>query len=137
MWFRNKLSSLAEVSLYFKLLRIYSKISPVKQSHKQYFRNMKLEARQSFETSENNYPAKQCYSPEEWILQTRCCGYVLFQVAKFPRILWKLEAYSRLYKCPPVSDIQSDMNKFTSQFLKAKSNYYPSVYDYVFRGGNT
>jgi hypothetical protein len=56
------------------LLRIYSKISPRKQSHKHCCRNMKLKARQSFETSEKNYPARLCYIPQEWNLQTGRCG---------------------------------------------------------------
>ena len=52
-------------SQYLKLLRIYSKISRRTQCHKHCCRNMKLKARQSFETSEKNYPATQFYIPEE------------------------------------------------------------------------
>ena len=89
---------------------------PRKQSHKHYFRSMKLKARQSSETSEK-------------ITQL---GSVIFQKNEiFTNTFSGSESYPYFMKIgglfpplqiPPVADIQSPMNKFISQFLKAKSN---------------
>ena len=69
------------------------------------------------------------------IRYTAVAMYVYFSVSESYPYFMKIGGLFSPLKSPPVADIQCHMNKFTSQFLKTKSNIILPSMIMSFQGG--